>query len=199
LTPAQLRPLQSPNVRHEARVSTPNATTSIFSTAKKAEQLMHQQQQIERDVEARWQSTEAQQPWLGHHVAGVSFDSWGAFDFVLVQIADRSTRRQKLLLRGHNRVTAGAALKALEQEVARHAAQHGLPGSRVELLGSGGMEWSRQQERCLNVAAHKLHSVVDNRVQSKGDVARVAGALAQTGLPEKGVVLVNGERLPDKK
>ncbi len=77
-------------------------------------------------------------------------------------------------------------------QVSRTAVQHRLPGPRLELLGSGVMEWSRERDRCLNVTASKLHSLTDARLRSKADVSKLAGALAQSSLPVSYKILVEG-------
>lgn len=68
-------------------------------------------------------------------------------------------------------------------QVSRAAVVHRLPGPRLELLGSGAMEWSRERDRCLNVTATKLHSLSDARLRAKSDVSKLAGNLAQSSLP----------------
>jgi hypothetical protein len=177
-------------------LTTPNATKRIFNTMRKAEELAAHQREITRDVEARWQNTEASQPWVGIHLPGVTIDSWGSFQFVLVRVSNKSSRRQKLLLRGRNGVGDVALFQALQQEVARSAAQHGLPPPRADLLGSGRMQWSRERERCLDVTAQKLQKgSADAGLQTKDDLARVAGSLALTGLPPNHQVFANGEKL----
>ena len=77
--------------------------------------------------------------------------------------------------------------------MSRVAVQNRLPGPRLELLGSGTMEWSRERDRCLNITACKLHSLTDARLRSKGDVSKLAGALAQSSLPVSYKILVEGK------
>ncbi|GAB4815393.1 hypothetical protein N2152v2_002439 [Parachlorella kessleri] len=172
--------------------SSMNATKHIVAVARRAQQLFKQQQEIERQVEQRWESATAGQPWVGQHLAAVTMDSWGRFPYVLVRLADRSNRH-KLLVRGRNGMEEAAMFAQLEQEVSRAAVQHRLPGPRLELLGSGTMEWSRERDRCLNITACKLHSLTDARLRSKGDVSKLAGALAQSSLPVSYKILVEGK------
>lgn len=159
---------------------------------------MQRQQEIEREVDARWESAEAQQPWAAHAVPAVAVDSWGQFPFILARVTDRSSGlkpRQKILLRGRNGLDDGRMLRTLEQELTQAAMQQRLPGARVELVGSGLMQWSTSRDRCLNIMATTLHVAVDARLQSAEDVGRIAGAMAQTGLPPMHTVKVNGNKI----
>lgn len=140
----------------------------------------------------RWESATAGQPWVGQHLPAVTVDSWGRFPFVLVRLLDRSSRH-KVLVRGKNGSEEASLFGSLEQEVARVAVQQHLPGPRLELLGSGMMEWSRERDRCLNVTATKLHSLADARLRTKGDVSKLAGALAQSSLPVTYRIFVEGQ------
>ena len=78
-------------------------------------------------------------------------------------------------------------------QVSRAAVQHRLPGARLELLGSGAMEWSRERDRTLSVTASRLASLNDARLRSKADVSKLAGALAQAALPVTYKILVEGK------
>ena len=171
--------------------TTPQATRHIAQAVKKAEQLMAHQAEIERQVAERWESTEAQQPWAAQSIPAVNIDSWGQFPFVLARVMDLATGRQKLLIRGRNRFNAKQAGEALQQEVAAESVNHRLGVPRVDVLGSGNIEWSRERDRCLIITGCAVHSALDTRLKRKEDVGRVAGALARTGLPALHTVIVS--------
>ena len=161
-----------------------DATKQVVSVARKAQHLMARQQEIEAAVERRWESAAGAAPptWVGAHLPAVQIDSWGSYPFVLARVTDRGGR-QKLLVRGKNGTDEGQALATLQAEVASSAVRQRLPGPKVEMLGVGSMEWSRQRDRCLAVAGSRVTSTVDQRVKSKEDIARLVGALAQSSLP----------------
>ena len=120
----------------------------------------------------------------------------GKFRWVLVRVSDRGGR-QKLLVRGKNACDDRQAFSGLEQEVARVAVQHRLPGPRLEMLGQGWMEWQRDKERRLAVQANTLHSAAaqDNRLQHVKDLARMVAQLARSSLPGTFFITANGEEL----
>lgn len=164
------------------RAVTPMATRSISQAVKRAEQLMAHQQEIEKKVTERWESAESQEPWAAHRIAAVKIDSWGTFPFILARVMDTVNGRQKLLIRGCNRSTVEHLSRQLRQEISQEARQQRLPVPRIDVLGSGSMEWSREREQCLNILGTALHDVIDTRLSSKDDVANVAAALTKTGL-----------------
>lgn len=170
--------------------TTPQATRRIAQAVRKAEELMAHQAEIERQVAERWESTEAQQPWAAQSIPAVNIDSWGQFNFILARVMDLATGRQKLLIRGRNRFNVKQAGEALQQEVLSEAANRRLAGPRVDVLGSGNIEWSRERDRCLIITGCAVHSALDTRLKRKEDVGRVAGALARTGLPALHTVIV---------
>lgn len=169
-----------------------NATQHIVAVARRAQQLLKQQQEIERQVEERWECASSGQPWVGQHLPAVTIDSWGRFAFVLVRLLDRSSRH-KVVVRGRNGSDDGALWTQLEQEVSHVAGQYCLPGPRLELLGNGIMEWSRERDRTLNIVAGNLHACTDAGLKSKSDVSRLAGALVQSSLPMTYKILVDGQ------
>lgn len=170
--------------------TTPQATRRIVQAVRKAEELMAHQAEIERQVAERWESTEAQQPWAAQSIPAVNIDSWGQFNFILARVMDLATGRQKLLIRGRNRFNVKQAGEALQQEVLSEAANRRLAVPRVDVLGSGNIEWSRERDRCLIITGCAVHSALDTRLKRKEDVGRVAGALARTGLPALHTVIV---------
>lgn len=183
--------------QHEGTTNgeTPLATRQIARTLKRAQELMAHQEEIERQVAARWETAGAVEPWAAQGIAAVNIDSWGSFPFVLARVVEGGNARQKLLVRGRNRLTEQQTAKALEQEVAKEASSRKLPLPRVEVLGSGMMQWSRDRDRCLNISGTNLFKMVDNRLKTKEDVGRVAGALVQTGLTPGHTVLVHPKLL----
>jgi hypothetical protein len=174
----------------DEREATPMATRRIAQAARKAEVLMAHQVEIERQVAERWESAETQHPWAAQSIPAVNIENWGAFVFVLARAVDTSTGRQKLLIRGRNRFTVKQAGDALDQEVQAEALNRRLPVPKVDVLGSGRMEWSRERDRCLIITGCAVISALDTRLKRKEDVGRVAGALARTGLPPMHTVIV---------
>ena len=166
-----------------------SATQHIQHMARTAQHLMRHQAEIERKVTERWSAASGAPAGGGGGNAGIlavvpafQLDSWGKFRFVLARITDRQGR-QKLLVRGSNGCEEDKVFRMLEQEVAATAVQQRQPGPRLELLGTGVMEWSRDHDSCLKVSGTKVHSFADARLQSKEDVALLAGTLAQSSLP----------------
>ncbi|EFN58691.1 hypothetical protein CHLNCDRAFT_140305 [Chlorella variabilis] len=135
------------------------ATTQIVSVARKAQHLRRQQQEIERKVSERWEAASSGDVWVAQHLPAVQLDSWSSFSFVLVRLSEQRSQRQKLLVRGRNGATEQQAFASAEQEAARVAVSHRLPGPRVELVASGRMEWvaaSDDQRRSLRIRASRL-------------------------------------------
>jgi hypothetical protein len=172
--------------------TTPMASRRIAQAVRKAEQLMAHQQEIERQVAERWESTHdsSQQPWAAQSIPAVNIDSWGSFPFILARVMDFASGRQKLLIRGRNRFTIKQAGETLQQEVTAEALNRRLAVPKVDVLGSGKIEWSRDRDRCLIITGSAVHSALDTRLKRKEDVGRVAGALARTGLPALHTVIV---------
>lgn len=184
----------TPGPMNSMEAATSQATRKIAQTAKKAEELLAHQAEIERQVAERWEHAETQHPWAAQSIPAVNVDSWGAFMFILARVMDSSTGRQKLLIRGRNRFTVKQAGEALEQEVCAEAMKRRLTVPRVDVLGSGRMEWCRDRDRCLLISGTTVHSALDTRLRRKEDVGRVAGALARTGLPAgHSVVVADGK------
>jgi Janus/Ocnus family (Ocnus) len=173
------------------QTTTPMASRRIAQAVHKAEQLMAHQQEIEKKVAEQWENThESQQPWAAQSIPAVNIDSWGTFPFVLARVMDFASGRQKLLIRGRNRFTIKQAGEALQQEVSAEALNRRLAVPKVDVLGSGKIDWSRERDRCLIITGSAVHSALDTRLKRKEDVGRVAGALARTGLPALHTVIV---------
>eukprot|EP00887_Chlorella_sp_A99_P001564 scaffold8.g1564.t1 len=180
-----------------------SATQHIQQIARTAQHLLKHQQEIERQVSERWSAAGGPAPGGGgaaaappppaaasailQSVPAVQLDSWGNFSFVLVRLTDRQGR-QKLIVRGKNGCQEQQVFRMLEQEVASQAVQHRQSSPRLELLGSGTMEWSRDRDRCLKVNGTKLHTCTDPRLQTVADVAFLAGAVAQSSLADSFLV-----------
>ena len=166
---------------------------------KKAKELMAHQEQIERDVAERWENAGSQEPWAAQRIPSVTIEPWGSFPFVLARVADAASGRKKLLLRGRNRLSEQQVARALEKEVAAEAASQKLPPVKVEILGTGMMQWSRDRDRCLNVSGTAVLTTQDPRLRSKEDIGRAAGALAQTGLSVLHTVTVHAAPLTGRQ
>lgn len=169
-----------------------SATQHIQQIARTAQHLLKHQQEIERQVSERWSAAGGPPPPAAasailQSVPAVQLDSWGNFSFVLVRLTDRQGR-QKLIVRGKNGCQEQQVFRMLEQEVASQAVQHRQSSPRLELLGSGTMEWSRDRDRCLKVNGTKLHTCTDPRLQTVADVAFLAGAVAQSSLADSFLV-----------
>lgn len=173
------------------QTTTPMASRRIAQAVRKAEQLMAHQIEIERQVAERWENThESQQPWAAQSIPAVNIDSWGSFPFILARVMDFASGRQKLLIRGRNRFSIKQAGEAVQQEISAEALNRRLAVPKVDILGSGKIEWSRERDRCLIITGSAVHSALDTRLKRKEDVGRVAGALARTGLPALHTVIV---------
>ena len=146
-------------LREEADAS---ATNQLRAMARTAQEMLRHQREIERQVVERWSAAGAAGAGPGSTagagasailaaVPAVSLDSWGRFSFVLVRITDRQGR-QKMCVRGKNGYSDAAIQRQLEQEVATAAVAQRSPGARLELLGSGTMEWSRERDRLLKAS-----------------------------------------------
>jgi hypothetical protein len=172
------------------QTTTPMASRHIAQAVHKAEQLMAHQQEIEKAVAEQWQKHESQQPWAAQSIPAVNIDSWGTFSFVLARVMDFASGRQKLIIRGRNRFSVKQGGDALQQEVTAEALNRRLSVPKVDILGSGKIEWSRERDRCLIITGSAVHSALDTRLKRKEDVGRVAGALVRTGLPALHTVIV---------
>ena len=172
--------------------NTPMASRRIALAVHKAEQLMAHQEEIERQVAERWNS--AEQPWAAQSIPAVNIDSWGTFPFILARVMDMASGRQKLLIRGRNRFQVKQAEETLLQEVTAEALNRRLSVPKIDVLGSGRIEWSRERDRCLTITGSAVHSALDTRLKRKEDVGRVAAALARTGLPALHTVIVSDGR-----
>lgn len=189
--PPRLRPrLQSP-LRDEAS----DATSAIVSVARKAQHLRRQQQEIERQVNERWEAASGGAQWVAQHLPAVQIDSWSAFPFVLVRLSEpQRSQRQKLLVRGRNGATEHQAYAAAEQEAARAAITHRLPGPRVELVASGRMEWvaAAGERRTLRVRVTRLlpPAAKDSRLHSAAGAAAVVAEVTRSSFPQGGFDIV---------
>lgn len=125
--------------------------------------------------------------WVAQHLPAVQIDSWSAFPFVLVRLSEQRSQRQKLLVRGRNGSTEQQAFASTEQEAARVAVAHRLPGPRVELVATGRMEWvaAASQRRTLRVRAGRLlpPAAKDTRLRSTAGVSAVVAELARASFP----------------
>lgn len=187
--------LQSP-LRDEGQ----DATSAIVSVARKAQHLRRQQQEIERQVNERWEATSGGAQWVAQHLPAVQIDSWSAFPFVLVRLSEpQRSQRQKLLVRGRNGATEHQAFAAAEQEAARAAITYRLPGPRVELVASGRMEWvaAAGERRTLRIRVSRLlaPAAKDSRLHSAAGAAAVVADVARSSFPQGGFDIVAvGER-----
>lgn len=126
--------------------------------------------------------------WVAQHLPAVQLDSWSSFSFVLVRLSEQRSQRQKLLVRGRNGATEQQAFASAEQEAARVAVSHRLPGPRVELVASGRMEWvaaSDDQRRSLRIRASRLlpPAAKDARLHSTAGVSAVVAELVRASFP----------------
>lgn len=160
---------------------TPLASRHVARTALKARELMACQEKIEKEVAQRWESASAQEPaWVAQRIPTVTIDSYGSFDFILSQVFEESSGRQKLLVRGRNGLSENQISMSLQREVADEARTLRRPEPKVRILGSGLMTW-RDRTLLINGANLKQKQIASSPVQTREDVARVAGALARTG------------------
>lgn len=172
-----------------------NATKQIGEMAKKAHELMQHQEEIERRVSQRWGDVStAGDSWAGHYLPAVQVDSYGNFPFVLIKVADRSGVN-KLLVRGKNLSSEPQLLQAAHKEVAQVCSTRRVPPVTTQLVGGGVMEWSRDRDRYLNVSEGRVVMGSHSSVQTKGDVARLAGALTRCSLPMHYHITVEGQKL----
>ncbi len=93
-----------------------DATNHLVSVARKAQVLLQQQHEIERQVDQRWEITNAAPAWIGQQISAVQIDSWGRFPFCLARLVDQGNR-QKLLVFGKNSCDERQNFAALEHEV----------------------------------------------------------------------------------
>jgi hypothetical protein len=171
---------------------TPMASRRIARAVHRARELIACQERIEKEVAQRWETAgRGQEPdWAAQRIPAVTIDSWGTFPFILCRLMDRRSNRQKLLVRGANRMTEAQANRALHEEVSAAASTLRLPTPVVDVLGSGNMSWSSQRDRSLNITGTTVYMAVSSQVVTKEDVGRVAGALARTGLSAMHSVVV---------
>lgn len=173
------------------------ALHQIADAMLKAKHLLRQQQEIERQLDTKWeQHVSLQQPWVGNLVPAATMDSWGRFEFVIARAQRQVSGGQKLtklLLRGKNGLQAQQVYSHLEREVARTAAEHGIVCPALELLCSGEMQWSRdgKASQCLVITAKRLHSLADSRLKERDDIGRVAATIAESAIPETCQVTIN--------
>jgi hypothetical protein len=170
------------------------ATKQITDAMLKAQLLLKQQQEIDRQLDVQWEETGLmQQHWGGQLIEPAILDSWGRFPFIIARAQqDTTVGRQKLtklLLRGRNGLTTEQLHRHLEQELARVAVERRVPCPKLELIGTGVAHWSVNPKR-LTLEGKKLHSQIDNRLQSRNDIGRVGAAIAETVLPETCHIIV---------
>lgn len=115
--------------------------------------------------------------WVGHHVATVDIDHWGRFKFVLLRLHEPSGTRHKLLVRGkvrdtlldvclpkrhimmphvQNYANEAKLVAAVQQEADSVRVQHVLPHVKVQHVGTGVMEWSKDRDRRLHIVQGTL-------------------------------------------
>ncbi|KAL4458161.1 hypothetical protein ABPG75_013026 [Micractinium tetrahymenae] len=172
-----------------------DATSAIVSLARKAQHLRRQQQEIERQVNERWEATSGGAQWVAQHLPAVQIDSWSAFPFVLVRLSEpQRSQRQKLLVRGRNGATEHQAYAAAEQEAARATIAHRLPGPRVELVASGRMEWvaAAGERRTLRIRVTRLlpPAAKDSRMHGTAGAAAVVAEVTRSSFPQGGFDIV---------
>lgn len=181
-----------------ARASTDyEATRGIGAVAKKAQELLRRQREIDRDVAQQWGDTRAAGvSWAGQFLPAVGIDMYGRFAFVLLRATD-ITGAQKLLVRGRAGSSHDQLLQAAKREAAQQAMKRQVPGANLETIGTGVMEWSSERDRCLNVCEGRVvkRGGSNSTVQSDADAARLAGALTSCSLPLNHRVTVDGLRL----
>lgn len=161
------------------------ATREIASLARKAQELMAQQRQIEARVAEQLSGAGSQHgaAWVGGHLPAAQVDSWGRFPYVLVRLYDRSGRT-KVVLRAKNFANETRLVAALQEEAEATRVRQRLSGNVwLQLIGSGVMEWSRERDRHLRVLPGKVVHNADRSIQSETDVAQVACALTRGQLP----------------
>lgn len=125
---------------------------------------------------------------MAQHLPAVQIDSWSMFAFVLVQLSEQRSRRQKLLVRGRNGTTEQQALAAVEQEATRVATAHRLPVPRVELVAAGRIEWvaaTPAKRRTLRIRATRLlpPAAKDVRLHSIAGTSAAVADLARASFP----------------
>lgn len=157
------------------------ASRHVARTALKARELMACQEKIEKEVALRWESASAQDPaWVAQRIPAVTIDSYGSFKFILGRVIENSTGRQKLLLRGRNGSSENQITNALQREIDLEATKLRRSNPEVQILGSGVMTW---RDRTLLISTTDVKGrFKSSPVATKEDVARVAGALARTGV-----------------
>lgn len=136
----------------------------------------------------RWEAASGGSPWAAQHLPAVQIDSWSSFAFVLVRLSEQRSQRQKLLVRGRNGATEQQTFATTEQEAARAAIAHRLPGPRVELVACGRMEWvaaSPGQRRTLLVWVGRLlpPAAKDSRLHNTSAASAVVAELARASFP----------------
>ena len=143
----------------------------------------------------RWEAAAGGGPWVAQHLPAVQIDSWSAFPFVLARLSEARGQRQKLLVRGRNGASEAQAYAAVEQEAARAAVAHRLPGPRCELAACGRMEWvapAPGQRRTLVVRVTRLlpPAAKDARLHSTAAASAAVSQLARASLASAGDFLV---------
>lgn len=172
-----------------------DATKQIGAMAKMAHELMQHQQEIEKRVNQRWGDVStAGDSWAGHYLPTVQVDTYGTFPFVLLKVTDRSGVN-KLLVRGKIAFVEAQLLQAAHKEISQICTTRRVPPVTTELVGAGVMEWSRDQDRSLNVSKGRVVVGPHSSVQTKSDVARLAGALTRCSLPMHYHITVEGQKL----
>ena len=191
------------NLQSPLREQASDATSQIVSVARKAQHLRKHQQEIERQVNERWEAASGGSQWVAQHLPAVQIDSWSAFPFVLVRLGEQRSQRQKLLVRGRNGCTEHQAFAAAEQEATRAAIAHRLPGPRVDLVAAGRMEWvaapaggGQGQRRTLRIRASRLlpPASKDARLHSLAGASGVVAELTRASFPQADFDIVAADR-----
>lgn len=132
---------------------------------------------------------------MGHHVTTVDIDHWGRFKFVLLRLHEPSGTRHKLLVRGkvgglrmmvgrqmevsrdmaQNYANETKLIASVQQEADGARVQHVLPHVKVQHVGTGVMEWSKDRDRRLHIVQGVFLLVVYSAHAASDVFARVGG------------------------
>lgn len=156
-----------------------DATRAVAAVARRAQDLFRQQQQIEREVEQRWDSTRGG-AWVGGHMPAASMDKFGRCPFVLARVAERGTGPQRLLIRSAQDCSPQRLFADVSVEAQHVRAAHNLPPVKVELLGAGSLHWAGGRDNSVSVHPG---STTDAKRYSVDDVARLAANVLRGSLP----------------
>ncbi|KAK9814256.1 hypothetical protein WJX72_003015 [[Myrmecia] bisecta] len=160
-------------------VQAATATAKVVSVARRAQELLALQADIEKEVASRWASGPAGSCWAGNFVQSVQIDTYGTFSFVVLKLSD-AQRRQQFIVRGSNFQTELQMMERVKQEVQQARRIHDVLAANVEIVGVGRMTWQGDTDRHLYISPVVSHLYPSATAR---DMVSLAASLVQQSLP----------------